>query len=372
MRYLLLLLLTGCAAAPQPLDLPADPAADGVPVGVRTVVTSSFTVEVWYPAPDGTEASDETLDVNAYVPQAFADAVTAPVEFPRIPLRATRDADVRPGPEPYPVLFFSHGMGGFREQSFDQTTHLASRGYVVVAADHPGRMLGDILPCVFSPALDGCNLDGFGGDDPAVGDILNMLAWIDGEAEDGWLAGHIDTGRMGLFGHSAGGATTATMGDRSDRFDALLVEAVGRAAMADVPQQMMVGSCDFVADGAEATEASQGAPQTDVVELIGAGHMAFSDLCALDFLGLARTHLEGRDDLNDFVLDGLIDLATSGCPETPLPDATEFPDCADGYLPLDESTPLIRRYATTFFDAALRGEGQAIPTGVSDRVRVNP
>ena len=53
---------------------------------------------------------------------------------------------------PYPVVFFSHGLGGARVQSINYTTHLASRGYVVLSADHVGRRMTDLLPCLLSPA----------------------------------------------------------------------------------------------------------------------------------------------------------------------------------------------------------------------------
>ena len=56
-----------------------------------------------------------------------------------------RDLPIDEGHGPYPVLVFVHGTAGFRTQSLSQLTHLASRGFVVLAADHPGLMLADIL-----------------------------------------------------------------------------------------------------------------------------------------------------------------------------------------------------------------------------------
>ena len=45
-------------------------------------------------------------------------------------------ADIDDGP--YPLLVFIHGTGGFRYNSLMNMVHLASRGFVVIAADHPG------------------------------------------------------------------------------------------------------------------------------------------------------------------------------------------------------------------------------------------
>ena len=43
-----------------------------------------------------------------------------------------------------PVVFV-HGTASFRTQSLTQMTHWASRGFVVLAADHPKIRLKDLL-----------------------------------------------------------------------------------------------------------------------------------------------------------------------------------------------------------------------------------
>ena len=44
-----------------------------------------------------------------------------------------------------PLLVFSHGNSGYRQQSTFLTTHLASWGFVVAAPDHVGNTFGEML-----------------------------------------------------------------------------------------------------------------------------------------------------------------------------------------------------------------------------------
>lgn len=369
---MLLALLLACAggddtgspdALPEPLDLPEDPAAPGVPVGVRTEVYEGVTLEVWYPASDAAaDDATEYPDFMAFVPEVFLETVGT-FAFPPVDSGAVRDAPLRiPAGDPYPMVLFSHGFGGMRLQSLDYAVHLASRGYVVVAADHPGRMMGDILPCMFSPALEGCDLSGFGGADPAADDIPLAADWVEAQAVSGWLAGAIDPARMALSGHSAGAGTTIGVGETDPRFVALLPLAGGGATERDVPHLIMGGTCDGFAEDASLVAAWESAADARLVRILGAGHLAFSDLCELDLLGLGQTLLEGRDDVNETMLELLYQLASDGCAEG-VPTVDD-PACADGYLPLSTSDPIVRHYATVYFDAELKGEGEGVTAGV--------
>lgn len=370
----MLFLLLACAApapdapTPEPLVLPDDPAEAGVPVGVTTVVTAGVTMEVWYPASDATTGATEPADFDAFLPPAFLAAV-GDVSFPALDTGAVRDAPLRVPESPYPVVVFSHGLGGTRLQSFDYTVHLASRGYVVLAADHPGRMMGDLLPCLFSPALEGCDLSGMTGEDPAVDDVDAMLAWLDAAAEEGPFAGAIDPARIGLSGHSAGAGTTVGVGSEEPRFSALLPMAGYGAPTRSVPTLLMGGTCDTFARDEDAITTGASLPDGDLVRILGGGHLAFSNLCELDLAGRADLWLADRDDLNDTLYGLLLQLATDGCPGfTPDPDA-----CADtSFLPLETSAPIVRHYGTVFFDATLRGTGPGVEAGVYAEADVRP
>jgi predicted dienelactone hydrolase len=194
----MILFLLACGAGEAPVEalvVPEAPGESAMPVGVRTIDADGQRFELWYPAPEGTEG-DSTEDFQQFVPQALLDHVGA-VPFPTLSLGATRDAPVRNAGEPLPVVLFSHGLGGFRLQSFSFAAHLAARGHVVLAPDHPGRMMGDLLPCMFSPALEGCDLSGMLGEDPALEDLAAALTWIE-SAPEGFA---FDTDRVALAGH---------------------------------------------------------------------------------------------------------------------------------------------------------------------------
>lgn len=367
---MLLALLFACDSAPEaePLVLPADPAAPGAPVGVRTVGPADAPIEVWYPASDSSaDSATDLADFSQFVPDAFIAHVGA-FEFPGVDGRAVRDAALREPVSPYPLVVFSHGFGGVRLQSLDVVTHLASRGYVVAAVDHPGRSMPDLLPCLFSPALEGCDLSGFSSD-PGVAGVIDTLDWLEaaaaGEAADSggdFLAGRIDPEHVALTGHSAGGGTTATAGEQDTRFDALLPMAAGAVADRDVPQLVMDGTCDATIVDADVVAAVEGRPGTGLVRVLGAGHLAFSDLCDLQLKTLADELLADRDDLNEVFYEALVGLASDGCPAeaSPPPELA----CGEAYLPLDTSARIIRHYATAFVDESLLGSGPGVEADV--------
>lgn len=355
MMLLLLACVDGKEAAdptPEPLVLPDDPAATGVPVGVRTVEEGGQTMEIWYPASDSAEGSPEAADFDGFIP-ASVTALLGPVDLPAVPTLALREAPLRVPEAPYPVVLFSHGFGGTRTQSTDLTVHLASRGYVVIGVDHPGRMMTDVVPCLFDPPAEGCDLSGFGAD-PAVADIQQAADLLDAWSAGGFLAGAIDPEALGLMGHSAGAGTTTTVGADDPRFKALMPMAGG--AVGATPTIIMSGTCDsFIPD------ADQQAPEGSIVRIQGAGHLAFSDLCELDLATFAEEYLAGRDDINETILDLLLQLATDGCPGfTPAADLA----CGEEFLPLTTSDPIVRYYATVFLDDLLYGRGPGVTYGV--------
>lgn len=364
---LLVAFIVACGGRPEPIDLPADPSERGAPVGVRTVSVpaaagdddETVTVELWYPAPEANR-DDETEPVgfDEFLPDSVLERLVG-LALPTLDAGVIRDAPARAPESGWPVLLFSHGLGGMRVQSATIAAHLASRGYVVAAPDHRGRMLGDLLPCVFSPTPDDCNLAGL-ADDPGPDDLAAALAWLDAaQVGDDPLAGALDLDQLGLYGHSAGGGSTATAGDDEPRFDALAVLSAGATPAREAPTLLLTGTCDGIVPY-ETVEAARAASTFAVGAAVpGAGHLAPSDLCVLDLAALGEEWLEGRDDLNEALYDQLLTLGIDGC-EGVAP-TVDRSDCDGAYLPLADSAPVIRGALTTWFDATRDGQAAAAP-----------
>jgi dienelactone hydrolase len=354
----------------EPLDAPADLSLPGAPVGARTVTFEDQTFEVWYPASDGVLGSaGQSIDVGEFVPEVFTERVGA-FELPALPSVAVRGVPARLLPSPVPALLFSHGFGGFRTQSATLCAHLASRGYVVIAADHPGRMLGDVLPCLFEPALEGCDLAAFaGGDDPAIDDMLAARRWVEQLPDDSasFIADIIDPERIGILGHSMGGATAMELGSLDSKLDAILSMASPASSDTDKPTAVFGGSCDPFADPSDLQGVLDGLGDGVWVDILDAGHMTFSDLCPVDLGELADNLLVDRPDIDAGFLDNMLDLVTSGCSGYTPP---EEPACGPEFLPLDQAEPIIEAYATAFFDAALTETGPGIQAGLFDDAEV--
>ncbi|MEO0437003.1 MAG: CocE/NonD family hydrolase [Pseudomonadota bacterium] len=100
--------------------------------------------------------------------------------------------------QPYPLIVYSHGFTSSRQNGAYLAEHLASNGFVVVAADYP-------LTNISAP----------GG--PSLGDVANQPADViflidtllaSSGDESHRLAGKIDEGRIGVMGVSLGGLTS--------------------------------------------------------------------------------------------------------------------------------------------------------------------
>jgi len=112
----------------------------------------------------------------------------------------------------YPVIIFSHGLGGSREGNEQLGKHLASHGFVMVHIQHEGSdeaLLGGIrdrraLQARLSQSLrNPTNAQNRFLDVPFT---VAELARVD--EQDKVLKGHLDLQRLGMAGHSYGAVST--------------------------------------------------------------------------------------------------------------------------------------------------------------------
>jgi predicted dienelactone hydrolase len=167
------------------------PAAADDPVGVRQISAwsrergAALDVTVWYPAAPG--GSPVTLGESPF--------------FVGTP--ALRDAPLADGR--FPVILLSHGagIGGNAAALSWIATPLAEHGYIVAAPNHPGnsgpdRSARETMKLWLRPADLSASLDALGA--------------------SGLFAPHLEPGKVGVLGLSAGGSTALAIAGA--RFDA--------------------------------------------------------------------------------------------------------------------------------------------------------
>jgi glutaminyl-peptide cyclotransferase len=243
-------LLLGFAASAQRPDAPQFGQRGPYTVGTRDYVLEGterdLSITIWYPALNPDRAEERT------------DYAVGPGY--RIPGRALRDAPPDSAGAPYPLVVFSHGSGGFRFQSLFFTEHLASYGFVVIAADHPGNTILDLLSG--NSFEEGLAL--------SIAhrpfDLLRLIDYANSlSLSDDNLAGLIDTDRVVVSGHSFGGHTALAAAGARLNFDQLArtCDAQGEESAAYVGVCLLLSEVDNVAQTRGFDTSPHGAwPQT--------------------------------------------------------------------------------------------------------------
>jgi len=196
-------------------DAPALAARGPAKVGVRTLsaehrdqldvlrvteatpnprTTRQLTLEVWYPAALANGQAEHTV---------YTDVLGSGPNDPKRPNtpfqfngRAARDAaPAEVAATRYPLVIVSHGYPGSRLQMSYLTENLASKGYVVVAIDHPESTRAD--KAGFASTLLNRRLDDLF--------VLNTVAAWAKPGSGNFLAGLVDVDRTALVGYSMGG-----------------------------------------------------------------------------------------------------------------------------------------------------------------------
>jgi dienelactone hydrolase len=268
--------VTGCDGASF-LENPVDPMARGPwPVGARTVTIGRLTVEVFYPAQVGSDAGKTaaTYDIREQLPASERPKISD-TDNPVQHCDCFRDLPLDTAHGKYPGVLFVHGTAAFRHQSLPIETHWASRGFIVVAADHPGLKLGDILG-------QACQQPASGAQDLS-GDLDAVIAALQAPTGDlAFLSGHLDTTRLAVSGHSAGAGAAAAASTKPGVQVVLSFAGAGATTTSSSLKQTlyMAGASDNIASWNHVKMAWDGSPKPRrLVEIGNAGHLVFSDLC---------------------------------------------------------------------------------------------
>jgi dienelactone hydrolase len=272
-------------------------------------------VVVWYPATKSGVLGREpyTYHLRAWLPAAIQGLIP-----PSFPDGVTEDAywGVRVAPGSFPVVLFSHGYGGYPDQSSFLTAHLATWGMIVVAADQLKRDLSAVI------------LGHASGVEPKtdVSEQLAALTYVKKlDATHGSLLfGHLDSSMIATLGHSAGGGTAVLVAaaDPAVRGWIALAGVPVTPPSKPVPSLMISGSLDkTVPTSTVRTFYDSVAGHKTFLVIDGYGHNVFDDICTIN-----HAHggvVAGVKELHLPVPPALLQLATDGCspPDTYPPSA---------------------------------------------------
>lgn len=136
------------------------------------------------------------------------------------------EQDVRPAPGRHPLVLLSPGFGVPRFTLTSLAVDLASRGYVVASVDHAYETSGTRLPdgrvltCVACTALEQGTAQGSEVTAARAADLRFLLDRLTGPRPAWPYAATIDRNRIGMAGHSIGGAAAAAAMLADRRIDA--------------------------------------------------------------------------------------------------------------------------------------------------------
>jgi len=193
-------------------------------------------VQMWYPAAEGGGEEKSPYLQNASKMTAALSSQMA--DLPAFTLshlglvqtHALLEAKLSDSEKRYPVLIFSHGMIGYRNQNMFQMEELASYGYIVIGIDYAYEAAASVYPdgrvalskisrTLTSNAQYEEHIP-LWTDDATF--VLNQVEALNRNDSAGRFTGRIDLERIGMLGHSFGGAVTVQMMKKDDRVKAAL------------------------------------------------------------------------------------------------------------------------------------------------------
>ncbi len=153
----------------------------GDPIDPRRVLPT----EIWYPARPGVRERDDGAHPLGLPHRATTD------------LTPLADAEL-------PLVVFSHGNSGLRQQSTFLMTHLASHGFVVAAPDHVGNTFDEMMALESDEQRREVHLR---ARSQRPSDIARVIAALVDDRIEADRRPAIDADRIGVAGHSYGGWT---------------------------------------------------------------------------------------------------------------------------------------------------------------------
>lgn len=339
----------GCDGSSM-LPVPGDPSQAGPwPVGSKYVSMANserpnrdFRVQVWYPAKPGSEADKERVvltvdDVMYYFPELDTQGLEDVADAARMETIYYMDLPLDKKHGPYPVIVYVHGTASAIVSHFKACSHWASRGFIVLIADNPGIQMADMVNDAQGMAGMTQSLAQF-STHTQKSDTIAILDTVRTQSPPlDFLAGAVDSARIGLGGHSWGGFTVGDLGDEEGVKVIIPMASGGVSAGSNVESTLMMGALeDNVLNFQTTTEAGyrRTPHKKRLVGIPNAGHMAFSDMCDIVLLA----------DLFGLELGYVASMALDGC--NPPGETT--------WINQDISMAIIKYASTAVFEETLK------------------
>lgn len=216
----------------------------------------------------------------------------------------------------YPLLVFSHGAYGIKSSNASTYTELASHGYIVVSIDHPYHSFytasddgtNAMINAQYYEEVSNVNKDGIYTIEEAYGliqkwmklrtDDMNFV--IDtilekSKSDINPIYQHINTNKIGVFGHSMGGAASIWLGRERD--DVHAVVNIDAPMFSEIHYDKDTN--DLVANGSNYTTPILNIYSDDVwVQLDNSSTYAANKAADKNFSEIYNVHFQGAKHLS--------------------------------------------------------------------------
>lgn len=323
---------------------------------------------IWYPATP--QQPSQTID--DYLPLPWRTALqrqNGPVitqfvtrDLSRVHAHSIRNAEVSPEQRSYPVVFMRPGAAALTTQYTILAEDLASHGYVVVGFDAPYRSMIAVFPdgrviarapqnnvelvSALQQVQRGTKLVQAWSAD--MGFALNQLERLNSSDPSGRFLGRLDLQRVGVFGHSLGGATALQFCHDDSRCKAG-IDVDGLPLGSVIREGLTQPFMFLLSDHGSEPDAETRPVMTDIrsiydrlpsdrrlwIMIRGAGHYRFSDGAVLQIQPVMRAlrtlgimHVDGRRQVavTEHYVSTFFDVYLKGAPASELESQSAYPE----------------------------------------------
>ena len=195
--------------------------------------TRKIPVQIWYPASEKSDSLYPYMDYPNIRINSISEAIDKPKGFvkPASDVEGNSYYKAKPINKKFPLIIFSHGLGGYKTQNSIAIEALVSNGYIVIAPDHTydanvtifndGTSIdfdSELPPGVSEKEFWSVRLPQINTRSSDISFVIDKLQTM----KDYEVYSSIDFNNIGVFGHSFGGATSVVSSWNDTRISACL------------------------------------------------------------------------------------------------------------------------------------------------------